>query len=322
MNKEIKELLAIINNGIEMFSMPKTPSNLYEPITYILQLGGKRVRPILALLAYNLYKQDIDSAVMPILALEVFHNFTLVHDDIMDEAPLRRGQETVHTKWDNNIAILSGDVMMVKAYELLSSAPETVLPTLLKKFNTCAQEVCEGQQKDMDFESLPSVSVEEYLDMIRQKTAVLLGFSLEMGAILAGAPKEESDKLYEVGINLGLAFQLQDDLLDLYGGDGFGKQIGGDVINKKKSFLITKAIELTPENKEELLRLYNAEIEELPNKVDEIKEAFNQLNIQQEAKSLIEKYEQEGMGKISNLGSIYSKQQLLDFFDVLKGRRS
>jgi len=322
MNKEIKEFLASINNGIDGFSMPKTPSNLYEPITYILKLGGKRVRPMLALLAYNLYKKDIETVKKAILALEVFHNFTLVHDDIMDDAPLRRGQETVHTKWDSNIAILSGDVMMVKAYELLSYAPENVLPTLLKKFNTCAQEVCEGQQKDMDFENLPSVSVQEYLDMIRQKTAVLLGFSLEMGAILAGAPKEDSNILYEVGINMGLAFQLQDDLLDLYGGNSFGKQIGGDVINKKKSFLITKAIELNPANKKELLGMYNADMDNHPNKVELIKNAFDQLNIKEEAKSLIEKYENEGMEKITNLKTPYPKHLLIDFFNILKGRIS
>ncbi len=318
MNKELTLLLDKINAGLKELALPKDPKNLYDPIKYILNIGGKRVRPMLALLAYQLYKKDIQKVFLPILALEVFHNFTLVHDDIMDDAPLRRGNETVHTKWDANIAILSGDVMMVKAYDLLSNAPADVLPTVLKKFNACAQEVCEGQQKDMDFEKLPSVTVEEYLDMIRQKTAVLLGFSLELGAILAGAPQKESDKLYGLGVNLGLAFQLQDDLLDLYGGDGFGKQIGGDIINKKKSILITKALELT-NNKKELLETYNSSIKQTPNKVEIISAAFDKLGVLEIVKTMILEYEQNGGQKLNMFGS--SNQSLLvEYINQLKSR--
>ncbi len=318
MNKELTLLLDKINAGLKELALPKDPKNLYDPIKYILNIGGKRVRPMLALLAYQLYKKDIQKVFLPILALEVFHNFTLVHDDIMDDAPLRRGNETVHTKWDANIAILSGDVMMVKAYDLLSNAPTDVLPTVLKKFNACAQEVCEGQQKDMDFEKLPSVTVEEYLDMIRQKTAVLLGFSLELGAILAGAPQKESDKLYGLGVNLGLAFQLQDDLLDLYGGDGFGKQIGGDIINKKKSILITKALELT-NNKKELLETYNSSIKQTPNKVEIVSAAFDKLGVLEIVKTMILEYEQNGGQKLNMFGS--SNQSLLvEYINQLKSR--
>ncbi len=318
MNKELTLLLDKINAGLKELALPKDPKNLYDPIKYILNIGGKRVRPMLALLAYQLYKKDIQKVFLPILALEVFHNFTLVHDDIMDDAPLRRGNETVHTKWDANIAILSGDVMMVKAYDLLSNAPADVLPTVLKKFNACAQEVCEGQQKDMDFEKLPSVTVEEYLDMIRQKTAVLLGFSLELGAILAGAPQKESDKLYGLGVNLGLAFQLQDDLLDLYGGDGFGKQIGGDIINKKKSILITKALELT-NNKKELLETYNSSIKQTPNKVEIVSAAFDKLGVLEIVKTMILEYEQNGGQKLNMFGS--SNQSLLvEYINQLKSR--
>ncbi|MCF6361129.1 MAG: polyprenyl synthetase family protein [Cyclobacteriaceae bacterium] len=318
MNQDLNTLLNKINTGLENLALPTGPKNLYDPIKYILSIGGKRVRPMLAMLAYQLYKKNVDNVVLPILALEVFHNFTLVHDDIMDEAPLRRGNETVHTKWDANIAILSGDVMMVKAYDLLSNAPEEVLPTLLKKFNTCAQEVCEGQQKDMDFEKLPSISVEEYLDMIRQKTAVLLGFSLEMGAILAGAPTKESDKLYEIGVNLGLAFQLQDDLLDLYGGEGFGKQIGGDIINKKKSILITKALELSTNNAE-LLSTYNSSIEQSPNKVSIISSYFDKLYVQKQVKSMVLEYEQSGNQKLDALTT--SEEGLLgQYITQLKSR--
>ncbi len=320
MKQDFEHIVDNINKGLASLKLPSTPANLYNPIKYILQIGGKRVRPILALLAYQLYKKDVDKVILPILALEVFHNFTLVHDDIMDEAPLRRGNKTVHTKWDSNIAILSGDVMMVKAYELLSHTPKEMLPTILTKFNACAQEVCEGQQKDMDFENLPSVTVDEYLDMIRQKTAVLLGFSLEMGAILGGAPKEDSDKLYEVGVNLGLAFQLQDDLLDLYGGDSFGKQVGGDVINKKKSILITKAVELaTSDKKEELLNTYNSSINQQPNKVEIIKVEFDKLGVQEEVKGLIKKYELNSNELLSKQNS--SKQDVLEaFIGFLKSR--
>jgi len=318
MNQDLNTLLNKINTGLENLALPAGPKNLYDPIKYILNIGGKRVRPMLAMLAYQLYKKDVNKMLLPILALEVFHNFTLVHDDIMDEAPLRRGNETVHTKWDSNIAILSGDVMMVKAYDLLSNAPTDVLPIVLKKFNTCAQEVCEGQQKDMDFEKLPSVSVEEYLDMIRQKTAVLLGFSLELGAILAGAPTEESDILYEVGVNLGLAFQLQDDLLDLYGGEGFGKQIGGDIINKKKSILITKAVELS-NDKNSLLYTYNSTNNQPSNKVETISNLFDQLGIQEEVKKMVSKFENVGNVGLSTISSA-NKNLLISFINQLKTR--
>ncbi len=318
MNQDLNTLLNKINTGLENLALPASPKNLYDPIKYILQIGGKRVRPMLAMLAYQLYKKDVDKVVLPILALEVFHNFTLVHDDIMDEAPLRRGNETVHTKWDSNIAILSGDVMMVKAYELLSHTPKELLPIILTKFNACAQKVCEGQQKDMDFESLPSVTVDEYLDMIRQKTAVLLGFSLEMGAILGGAPKEESDKLYEVGVNLGLAFQLQDDLLDLYGGDDFGKQVGGDIINKKKSILITKALELS-NDKLTLLKNYNSSVTKLPHKVKIIGDEFELLKIQAHVKKMILSYELIGNNDLSKFTSPMLPM-LIQYISILKSR--
>lgn len=315
--KEIEQLQYRINEELKQLALPESPSNLYDPIRYILQLGGKRVRPMLALLAYKLYKEDIKPAVVPALALEVFHNFTLVHDDIMDEAPLRRGKETVHKKWNENVAILSGDVMLVEAYKLLGKAPKEVLPNLLDKFNTCAQEVCEGQQKDMDFESRPYVSVDEYLDMIRQKTAVLLGFSLELGAILAGAPEKDCDLLYEAGVNLGIAFQLQDDLLDLYGGEAFGKQIGGDIINKKKSFLITKALELS-ESKEVLLNLYNSQATE---RLDAVKNEFKELNIELETQKFVEIFESKGKNSLLN---VYKENDasLFYFLNQLKTRTS
>ncbi len=319
MENKLKTLVGRINKELKELNLPQKPANLYEPINYIVGLGGKRVRPMLALLAYKLYKPDVENIIAPVLALEVFHNFTLVHDDIMDQAPLRRGQPTVHAKWDSNIGILSGDVMLVKAYELLAQAPKDKLPVLLSKFNACATEVCEGQQKDMDFESRPSVSTQEYLEMIRQKTAVLLGFSLEMGAILAGAPKNECDLLYQVGVNLGLAFQLQDDLLDLYGGEAFGKQVGGDVINKKKTILITKALEETDE-KETLINLYNTSIEEQPDKVALVTSAFDKLKLAQEVKQLIASYEKKGNENVNSLKSTFSKSTITSFINALKER--
>lgn len=276
---------------------------------------------MLALLAYKLYKEDIEPAIVPALALEVFHNFTLVHDDIMDKAPIRRGKETVHKKWNENIAILSGDVMLVEAYKLLGKAPKEVLPKLLEKFNACAQEVCEGQQKDMDFESRPYVSVDEYLDMIRQKTAVLLGFSLEMGAILAGAPAKDCELLYEAGVSFGIAFQLQDDLLDLYGGEAFGKQIGGDIINKKKSFLITAALEQGKPNRGSLLQLYNSTTENSASKIDLIKKEISTLGIEEITRKRIEEYTSIGEECINDIQIKSKESSLYLFLDGLSNRK-
>ncbi|WP_143962374.1 polyprenyl synthetase family protein [Litoribacter populi] len=235
--KELEEHLTSLNYGQE-------PTELYQPIDYIMQLGGKRIRPLLTLLAYRLYKDDHQSILTPASAIEVFHNFTLMHDDIMDEAPLRRGNPTVHERWNANTAILSGDVMLVKAYDMLLEILPQYLPKTLRLFNKTAAEVCEGQQLDMNFETRDQVSEAEYLEMIRLKTAVLLGFSLQLGAILAGASDEDSQALYDFGVNVGIGFQLKDDLLDVYADKAkFGKQVGGDIISNKKTFLLIKAKE-------------------------------------------------------------------------------
>ena len=244
----VSEVSSLIDSRIKQLSLPAHPARLYEPIHYILSLGGKRLRPLLALMTYNLFSDDIDEAVLPALSLEVFHNFTLVHDDIMDKAPMRRSKETVHKKWDNNVAILSGDAMLVKAYQLLEQVPQEKLPGLLSAFNKTAMEVCEGQQLDMDFEnrSLDNniVSEAEYMAMISLKTAVLFGLSFQLGGLLGTQDENIVEQLYNAGVHLGLAFQLQDDLLDLYGGENFGKQVGGDILNAKKTFLLVKALEL------------------------------------------------------------------------------
>ncbi len=228
---------------MEKLNWEINPKNLYAPIKYVLSLGGKRIRPLAALMACDLFCGDATKAIKPALALEVFHNFTLLHDDIMDRAEMRRNQPTVHIKWNDSTAILSGDAMLIKAYQLLEQCDPAYLPKLLKLFSQTAAEVCDGQQYDLDFENRNDVSVEEYIDMIRLKTAVLLAGSLKMGAICGGASETDAQYLYEFGIGVGIAFQLRDDLLDVYGDTrDFGKEIGGDICCNKKTFLLINAI--------------------------------------------------------------------------------
>ena len=233
-----------IEQEIKKNKYGKQPESLYEPIRYLMNLGGKRLRPMLTLLSYSLYKDDVKSIIPYAVAVEAFHNFTLMHDDIMDKAPLRRGKSTVHKKWNVNTAILSGDVMLVKVYEAFNELEPSTLKTVLKSFNKCAAEVCEGQQWDMEYESHATVTEAEYINMIKLKTSVLLGFSLELGAILSGASDEDRKTLYQFGVNIGIGFQLKDDLLDAYADPKkFGKQVGGDIIANKKTWLLIKALE-------------------------------------------------------------------------------
>jgi geranylgeranyl diphosphate synthase type II len=245
----LAEYSLLIERELSGIHFPITPENLYDPLKYFLNLGGKRLRPVLTLLASEMYGKTRESALPAALAVEVFHNFTLIHDDIMDQAPLRRNKETIQVKWNPNIAILSGDVLFVKAYQLLVQQEERHLKELIDVFNRTAIEVCEGQQLDMDFENRTNVTVEEYIEMIRLKTSVLLGCALEFGAIIADAPREDRNNLYQFGQNIGIAFQIQDDILDLYADpEKFGKQVGGDVIADKKTLLNLKALELCDEN--------------------------------------------------------------------------
>lgn len=238
----MEHLLTLLEEEIRRFRFDGQPRSLYDPIRYIMSLGGKRMRPLLTLLAYQLYRDDPAKIVRYAVAVEAFHNFTLMHDDIMDNAPLRRGKATVHEKWDVNTAILSGDVMLVKVYNQFLDLEPDNLRVVLQLFNECATSVCEGQQLDMEFESMDRVSEARYLEMIRLKTAVLLGFSLELGAVLAGAPEPDRSMLRQFGIDLGIAFQLKDDLLDVYGDKKkFGKQQGGDIVSNKKTYLLIAA---------------------------------------------------------------------------------
>ena len=268
------------------------PKNLYEPVGYILELGGKRLRPILVLMGVSAFDKDYKKGLDAALAIEVFHNFTLLHDDIMDDAPLRRGKDTVHEKWDVNTAILSGDAMLILANSLLESYEGEVYKKLMQLFNKTALEVCEGQQYDMDFETRDLVSVDEYIKMIGLKTSVLVAAALEMGAIVADASKEAAKKLYEFGLNLGIAFQLQDDYLDAYGDAAtFGKQVGGDIMENKKTYLYIEALKNgTPEIKKELLDWYGQSLSDNTEKVRRVKELFSVAGSDKMIRSAIKQY--------------------------------
>lgn len=287
-----------LNNTLSSLRYGENPPELYEPIRYIMALGGKRIRPLLALLAANMYKDDVENVLLPAAAVEVFHNFTLLHDDIMDKAPLRRGQQTVHEKWNANTAILSGDVMLVRAYELLLGIEPAILPKVLQLFSKAAAEVCEGQQLDMNFEQRQQVSIPEYIHMITLKTAVLLGFSLEMGAMLQGAPETDSVHLQAFGINIGIAFQLRDDLLDVYGDKAkFGKQVGGDILSDKKTFLMLTALEQANESQLQSIKAWRHKTDEsiTAEKVKAVTEVYDQLQIKQQTEQQIEVYFQKAM---------------------------
>ncbi len=300
------------------------PASLYEPNDYFLSLGGKRIRPILCLLANELFDTIRTDAYHVGTAIELFHNFTLVHDDIMDNAPLRRGKATVHEKWNTNTAILSGDVMLVKVYDLFLDLDKDILPTVLSLFNKCAAEVCEGQQWDMDFELKNNVTEAQYIEMIRLKTAVLLGFSLELGALLAHAPEKERIALREFGTLVGIGFQLKDDLLDVYADKKkFGKQVGGDIVANKKTYLLIKAREKARGNiKRELDFWLNAKKFNKQKKVKAVTAIYDQLNIGILAEQKIEECFSKGFEKLHVLPDSIPKQTLIRFTQELINRQS
>ncbi len=288
----LEELGRLLAEAVENDRYGQDPQSLYEPIRYIMALGGKRIRPLLTLLAHGLWQTDPRPALKPALAVEVFHNFSLMHDDIMDKAPLRRGKPTVHARWNESTAILSGDVMLVKAYERLMQVPDAILRTALEKFSQCAAEVCEGQQLDMEFEGHASVSEQEYLDMIRRKTAVLLGFSLELGGLVAGADTQACSLLYELGINMGIGFQLMDDLLDVYAEqEKFGKQVGGDIIANKNTYLLIKARERAiGKDADELNHWLTQKKFDAAKKVAAVTAIYDRLQIRALTEALIDAY--------------------------------
>ena len=273
----------VFQNYLEKVNFPQEPQHLYDPIRYILSLSGKRIRPLLVLMGAELFDESaVEPALPASAAIEFFHNFSLIHDDIMDVAPLRRGKPTVHQKWNDNVAILSGDALLIKAYQELAKCPTDKIPDLLRIFNATSLEVCEGQQYDMDFEGRAQVSETEYIDMIRLKTSVLLGCALQMGAIIGGAGKQAQTLLYEFGVNLGVAFQLQDDILDVYGDpETFGKQVGGDILSNKKTILFVKLQELvSAADRHELESLLRHTVDTQPEKVEKMKSLYAKYDIQ------------------------------------------
>lgn len=289
---DTKVLQLRINEELSGFCLPESPENLYGPIGYMLQIGGKRIRPLLVLMAADLFSLPaIEEALPAALAVEFFHNFSLVHDDIMDNAPLRRGQRTVHEKWDTNVAILSGDHLLIMAYAQLTKCPPNKLPSLLAAFNTMATQVCEGQQLDMDFESTTHVGIDDYLHMIRLKTSVLLGTALKMGAILADADDADAQLIYDFGVNVGIAFQLQDDILDVYGDPKqFGKQTGGDILAGKKTYLLLRALEKSDAETKADLNQWLMEHSRPSEKIDRVTAIYNRLGLRQEVESAKQLY--------------------------------
>jgi geranylgeranyl diphosphate synthase, type II len=320
----VTSMLSSIEQEIKKQRFGSSPKSLYDPIHYIMALGGKRLRPLLALLSYSLYKSNPTRIVKYANAVEVFHNFTLLHDDIMDKAPLRRGMPTVHEKWNTNTAILSGDVMQVKVYDQFLDLDGKLLKTVLKAFNKCATEVCEGQQWDMEFESITKVTEQQYIEMIKLKTAVLLGFSLELGALLANAPAKERKALKEFGINIGIGFQLKDDLLDVYADKvKFGKQVGGDIIANKKTYLLIKAQEkATGKDKKELEGWLSSKKFNSRKKVEAITSLYNKLSIHQITELKIQSYFEKGFKQLDKLKDTPQKKQLIKFTQDLINRQS
>ena len=290
------EILRIVNQGLDSLPYERKPQSLYEPISYVLSLGGKRIRPVLMLLGYNLFKEQPEDILMPALGLETYHNYTLLHDDLMDNADLRRGHQTVHKKWDANTAILSGDSMLVLAYQRVAQCDAARLPQVLSLFTETALEIGEGQQYDMDFETRNDVTEDEYIEMIRLKTSVLLACALKMGAILGGASDRDADLLYRFGEKIGLAFQLQDDLLDVYGDPAvFGKAIGGDITSNKKTYMLINAVNRANDaQRAELMRWIEAKEFDRGEKVAAVTRLYDEIGIRQLCEQKINDYFEQG----------------------------
>lgn len=307
------EILKLINIALDQVNLEKKPARLYEPIRYVLSMGGKRIRPVLCLMACELYDDHIEKAIQPALALEVFHNFTLLHDDIMDKAEKRRNMDCVHIKWNENVAILSGDTMQILSYQILSQLPEKCLKEGLALFSKTAVEVCEGQQYDMDFETQEKVGIEDYMKMIRLKTAVLLAASLKMGALIGGASKEDAEVLYQFGIEIGFAFQLKDDLLDVYGDAlTFGKNIGGDILCNKKTFLLIHALEQADQTTLDKLHFWLNKTDFIPEeKIKAITEIYDQLKIKDLCHSEIEKHQKLAFSLLNKISMPDSRKASL-----------
>jgi len=320
----VEKYLSLIEAEIKKQKFGSQPKSLYEPIRYIMSLGEKRLRPLLTTLSYSLYKNDVAKIIPVAVAVEAFHNFTLLHDDIMDKAPLRRGKATVHEKWNVNTAILSGDVMLVKVYEMFLALDEKKLKEALSIFNQCAAEVCEGQQWDMEFENERKISEAKYLEMIRLKTAVLLGFSLELGALLADAPEKDRKALRDFGVNIGIGFQLKDDLLDVYADKKkFGKQVGGDIIANKKTFLLIKALEKAKgSQRTELEKWLTSKKFSKLKKVKAVTAIYDGLQIPALAEQKIKYFFENGFECLKSLSNPSNAKHLREFVQKLIDREA
>lgn len=321
--QQYKQYLEQVNQFLEQHTFNGNPAELYAPMNYMMQLGGKRVRPVLVLMGCELFGGEMPKALPVAMAVEVFHNFTLVHDDIMDKAPIRRGKPTVHVRWNPDTAILAGDLMMIKSMELFQHLDAVTMKKCLPLFMRTAAEVCEGQQLDMNFETAAHVTVEEYLHMIELKTAVLLACSLQLGAYVAGAPEEDAEHLYQFGKHIGIAFQLQDDILDAFGDTAeVGKQKGGDIIANKKTYLLIKAMEQAGENElRELTHWLGLNKFNEAEKVQCVLRVFEQLQVKQQAEDEMQRHLQLAVSHIDSISAPESaRKSLLDFAAMLQQR--
>jgi geranylgeranyl diphosphate synthase type II len=313
----LNEIGQLVEKTLFTLELEKEPKELYGPIAYILSIGGKRIRPKMCLAAHSLFSSKVDRDVLyPAIALDVFHAFTLIHDDIMDKADMRRGQLTIHKKWNDNIAILSGDVMSIQAYEYMAYAPKEVLPEVMKVFTQTAIQVCEGQQFDMNFEDCPIITMDEYLKMIGLKTAVLIACSAKIGALIGGASEEEAQDLYDFGYQLGIAFQITDDYLDVYADPNvFGKNIGGDITNNKKSWLLVKTMkDAQGEDKEELNAILALSEEQAEEKIARMKALYNKLDIAAAAEKEIDKYYSSALASLAKVEMDDDKRSMMEEF--------
>lgn len=319
------ELLERINSHITDLRFSRSPQGLYAPITYVLSMGGKRIRPVLMLMAYNLYKEDVTRIFALATGIEVYHNYTLLHDDLMDRADRRRGKETVHKVWGDNAAILSGDAMLVLAYQFMAQCPAEHLKEVMDLFSLTALEICEGQQLDMEFEDRKDVKEEEYLEMIRLKTSVLLAASLKIGAILGGASAEDAEHLYDFGMNLGVAFQLKDDFLDVYGNSAvFGKNIGGDILCNKKTYMLIKAFEhATDSQRDELNRWIDAKSFNPAEKIAAVTNLYNQMDVRGLCEKKMQEYSERAAKSLAAVSvNVEKKEGLKTLMESLMYREA
>ncbi len=324
MGLNIQKQLKLINHEISNSGFDKKPDELYEPIRYFLQNGGKRLRPLLTIFGCYLFTDQLEKALKPGIAVEIFHNFTLVHDDIMDNAPIRRGKSTIHEKWDQNVAILSGDTMLFKAYDYLLDVDPSIVKKVISIFNKCAVKVCEGQQYDMNFESRETVDESEYIEMIQAKTASLLGFALQLGALAGGADEKDADLLQKFGLMLGTGFQLKDDLLDVYGSaDKFGKRVGGDIIANKKTYLLIKALNHADSGQQKIITGWLAKKGPADEKVEQITRIYDQIGIKELTESKMNSIFTSGFHYLDQVNCKNErKKELIDFSKYLIDRDS